>query len=92
MRIHIEKDTGLLKNRYAILQVILPLRLLKSIKDEAVSATSANCDKIVTACAAPKYLGESIVQNKLKICYIDDSVCLILFRSMFYLRRNQIAK
>ena len=92
MRIHIEKDTGLLKNRYAILQVILPLRLIKSIRDEAVSATFANCDKIVTACAAPKNLGESIVQNELKICYIDDSVCLILFRSMFYLRRNQAAK
>ena len=64
MRIHIEKDTVLLKNRYTILQVVLPLRLLKSKKDEAVSATFANCDKIITACAAPKNLGESIVQNE----------------------------
>ena len=64
MRIHIEKDTALLKNRYTILQVILPLRSVKSIKDEAVSATFANCDKIVTACAAPKNLGESIVKNE----------------------------
>ena len=60
VRIHIEKVIGLLKNIYTIFQRILPLRLLKSIKDEAVSATLANCDKIVTVCAALANLGESI--------------------------------
>ena len=44
LRIHIEKVIGLLKNIYTILQRILPLKLLKSIKDEAVSAALANCD------------------------------------------------
>ena len=64
VRIHIERVIGLLKNRYTILQGILPLRLLKSIKDEAVSETFANCDKIVTVCAALTNLGESIVYNE----------------------------
>ena len=62
--IHIERVIGLLKNRYTILQGILPLRLLKNIKNEAASATFANCDKIVTVCAAPTNLGESIVYNE----------------------------
>ena len=62
--IHIERVLGLLKNRYTILQGILPLRLLKSIKDEAASATFANYDKIVTVCAAFTNLGGSIVYNE----------------------------
>ena len=61
VRIHIERVIGLLKSRYTILQGILPLRLLKNIKDEAASATFANCDKIVTVYAALTNLGESIV-------------------------------
>ena len=64
VRIHIERVIGLLKNRCTILQGILPLRLLKSIKDEAVSETFANCDKIVTVCAALTNLGESIVYSE----------------------------
>ena len=64
VRIHIERVFALLKNRYTILQGILPLRLLKSIKDEAASATFANCDKIVTALAALTNIGESIVYNQ----------------------------
>ena len=64
VRIHIERVIGLLKNRYTVLQGILPLRLLKSIKDEAASATFANCDRIVTVCAALTNLGESIVYNE----------------------------
>ena len=47
VNIHIERIIGLLKNRYTILQGILRLRLLKTIKDKAASATFANCDKIV---------------------------------------------
>ena len=61
VRIHIERVIGLLKSRYTILQGILPLSLLKNIKDEAASATFASCDKIVTVYAAPTDLGESIV-------------------------------
>ena len=64
VKIHIERVTGFLKNRYTILQRILPLRLLKSIKDGAASATFADCDKIVTVCAALTNLGESIVYNE----------------------------
>ena len=64
VRIHIERVLALLKNRYTILQGILPLRLLKSIKDEAASETFANCDRIVTVCAALTNLGESIVYNE----------------------------
>ena len=64
VRIHIERVIGLLKNRYTISQGILPLRLLKSIKDEGVSATFANCDKIYTVRAALKNLGDSILYNE----------------------------
>ena len=64
VKIHIERVIGLLKSRYTILQTILPLRLLKSIKDEAASATFANCEKIVTVCATLTNLGESIVYNE----------------------------
>ena len=64
VRIHIERVLALLKNRYTILQGILLLRLLKSIKDEAASETFANCDRIVTVCAALTNLGESIVYNE----------------------------
>ena len=64
VRIHIERGIGLLKNRYTISQGILPLRLLKSIKDEGVSATFANCDKIFTVRAALTNLGDSILYNE----------------------------
>ena len=64
MRIHIERVIGLLKNRYTISQGILPLRLLKSIKDEGVSATFANCDKIFTVRAVLTNLGDSILYNE----------------------------
>ena len=64
VRIHIERVIGLLKNRYTISQGILPLTLLKSIKDEGVSATFANCDKIFTVRAALTNLGDSILYNE----------------------------
>ena len=64
VRIHIERVIGLLKNRCTISQGILPLRLLKSIKDEGVSATFANCDKIFTVRAALTNLGDSILYNE----------------------------
>ena len=37
------------------------MRTVKSIKDETCHAITANCDKIVTVCAALTNLGESIV-------------------------------
>ena len=52
LRIHIEHIIGLVKNRYTILKGILPYRTVKSIKDEALNSLLANCDKIVTVCAA----------------------------------------
>ena len=58
VRIHIERVIG-----YTILLGILPLRLLKSIKDEAASVTFPNCDKIVTALAPLTNIGESILYN-----------------------------
>ncbi|XP_057299815.1 uncharacterized protein LOC130630355 [Hydractinia symbiolongicarpus] len=61
VRIHIERVIGLMRNRYLILKGTLPLRIIKNIKDEAHSSTLANCDKIVTVCAALTNLGESIV-------------------------------
>ena len=64
VKIHIERVIGLLKNRYTISQGILLLRLLKSIKDEGVSATFANCDKIFTVRAALTDLGDSILYNE----------------------------
>jgi len=48
VRIHIERVIGLLKNKYTILKGIVPLRTIKNIKDEAVSFTLSNFDKIVT--------------------------------------------
>ena len=63
VRIHIERVIGLIKNRYTILKVILPLRTIKSIKDEAFQSEMANCDKIVIVGAALTNLGESIVYS-----------------------------
>ena len=59
--IHIERVIGLLENWYAILKGIMPIRTVKSIKDESLEIFLANCDKIVTVCAALISLGESIV-------------------------------
>ena len=44
VRIHIERVIGLLINRYTILKGILPMRTVKSIKDETCHAITANCD------------------------------------------------
>ena len=47
IRIHIERVIGLLKNRFAILQGIIPLRVVKSLKDEAENVSEA-CSHILT--------------------------------------------
>ncbi|XP_057299174.1 uncharacterized protein LOC130629829 [Hydractinia symbiolongicarpus] len=64
VRIHIERVIGLLKNRYIILKGIMPIRCVKSMKDEKLDETLAYCDKIVTVCAALCNLSESIVHRK----------------------------
>jgi len=61
VRIHIERVIGLIRNRYTILKGILPLRTLKSMKEEAAFSTLANCDRIVVVCAALVNLSDSIV-------------------------------
>ena len=47
VRIHIERVIGLLKNWFAILQGIIPLRGVKSLKDEAENVREA-CSHILT--------------------------------------------
>ena len=64
VEIHIERVIGLIKNRYTILNGIIPNRVVKSVKDEQLHSTLANCDKIVTVCAALVNLGESIVYKE----------------------------
>lgn len=64
VRIHIERVIRLIKNRYTTLKGIMPIRCLKSIKDEQLESPLVNCDKIVTVCAALVNLGESIVYNE----------------------------
>ena len=55
---------GLLKNRFAILQGIIPLRVVKSLKDEAENADVASTDKVVGVCAMLTNLGNVIVYQE----------------------------
>ena len=66
VRIHIERVIGLIKNRYTILKGIIPVRTVKSLKDECSNEPLASCDKIVCVCAALLNLDESIVVKKKK--------------------------
>ena len=61
VRIHVERVIGLLRNRYTILKGTIPLKMVKSLKDEVLSTDLVNCDKIVMVCAALTNLCESIV-------------------------------
>ena len=61
VRIHIDRVIGLIKIRYTILKGIIPNRVVKSVKDEQLHSTLANCDESVTVCAALVNLGESTV-------------------------------
>ena len=63
VRIHIERVIGLIKNRYTILKGILPVRTVKTIKNEKFDSIPS-CDKIVTVCGALVNLGESIVYKE----------------------------
>ena len=61
VRIHIERIIGLMKNRYSILQGTLPIKVIKSIKDEAQRSDKSNIDKHVLTCAILVNLGDGIV-------------------------------
>jgi hypothetical protein len=63
VRIHVERVIGLMKNRFAILQGTLPLRLIKSIKDESDQTDLASIDKIVGCCAILTNLSGGIVYH-----------------------------
>ena len=61
VRIHIERIIGLMKNRYSILQGTLPIKVIKSVKDEAQRSDKSNIDKLVLTCAILVNLGDGIV-------------------------------
>lgn len=63
VRIHIEHVIGLIKNRFSILQGVLPYQFVKSIKDESEGLDVSTIDKIVTICAALANLEEGIVSK-----------------------------
>lgn len=58
VRIHVERVIGLLKNKYTILQGILPINVVKHKND---SQDLANVDKILLSCAALTNLSPCIV-------------------------------
>ena len=64
VRIHVERVIGLLKNRFAILQGIIPRRVVKSLKDKAEHADVASADKIVGVCAMLTNLGNGMVYHE----------------------------
>ena len=51
VRIHIERVIGGIKNRFAILQGTLSLRLIKSLKEESEETDLTSADKILRVCA-----------------------------------------
>ena len=57
VRIHVERVIGQMKNKFAILQGVIPVSLVKRTEDETVSTI----DKIVTVCAALTNLSKSVV-------------------------------
>ena len=64
VRIHVERVIGLIKNRYTILDCVLPLTLLKTLSEEGVECEIANIDKLFTVCEVLVNLGEGIVYNE----------------------------
>ena len=59
LRIHVERVIGLLKNKYTILQYVLPV-LLVSHKDNDDSYSTL--DKLIVICASLTNLSHSVVQ------------------------------
>lgn len=60
VRILVERVIGLMKSRFSILQGILPLKLVKSVKSESENHKFSSADQIVGACAILTNLGEGI--------------------------------
>jgi hypothetical protein len=61
IRVHIERVIGVLKRRFHILQGVLPIRTIKSIKDESEEVQFSSIDKILHVCAILLNMGPSIV-------------------------------
>ena len=57
VRIHVERVIGQMKNKFTILQSIIPVSLVKCTDDKTVSTI----DKIVTVCAAVTNLSKSVI-------------------------------
>jgi hypothetical protein len=60
VRILVERVIGLMKTRFSILQGILPLKLVNSIKSESEDQQLSSADQIVRACAIITNLGDGI--------------------------------
>lgn len=64
VRIHIERVIGQLKQRFAILQGVIPIRFVKSLKDEVEEVDNTSIDKVVRCCAVLTNLSDSIVYRE----------------------------
>ena len=67
VRIHVERVITLIKNKYKILDCVLPLILLKTLSKEGVECEIANIEKLFTVCAVFVNLGERIVYIEKKV-------------------------
>lgn len=59
MRIHVERLIGLVKQKYTILDGILPISLIKTENDSDLSV----CDKLMVICCSLVNLCEPIVNK-----------------------------
>ena len=60
VRIHVERIIGVLKQKYTILQNVLPISLIQDDNDE----TQSTIDKIVTVCCACVNMCPSVVPQE----------------------------
>ena len=61
VRVHIERVIGALKRRFRILQGVIPIRSIKSMKEESQESSLTSFDKILRVCAALVNLGPSVI-------------------------------
>ena len=64
VHIRVECVIRLIKNRYKILNCVLPLTLPKTLSEEGLEREIPNIDKLFTVCAVLVNLGEGIVYNE----------------------------
>ena len=74
VRIHVERVIGLLKNKYTILQNILPVTLIKHRDD----IDFAFIDQLLTVCSALINLSPSVVPSLKKYIVIKQYTNLIM--------------